>query len=81
MTVQMTVRIGDAEARFVDDAVAAGRGSRADVISAALAREMRREVAARDAAIYSSAQDPDLDSDAYARWAASNAAVIVDELG
>lgn len=80
MTVQMTVRIGDAEARFVDEAARAGEGSRAEIINRALLREMRRRAAARDALIYAKTRDADLDSDAYAAWAAGNAAAVAGEL-
>lgn len=80
MTVQMTVRIGDAEARFVDEAARAGEGSRAEIINRALAREMRRRAAARDAQIYAARRDEDLESDKYAEWAARNAAAVTEEL-
>lgn len=80
MTVQMTIRIGDAQARFVDEAAAAGEGSRAEVISRALAREMRRRAATRDAEIYAAHPDPDLESDAYSAWAAGNAAAMATDL-
>lgn len=76
MAIQMTVRIGDAEARFVDEVAASGEGSRAEIITRALAREMRRRAAARDAQIYTSTHDDDLESDAYAEWAASSAAAL-----
>jgi hypothetical protein len=79
MTVQMTVRIGDAEARFVDEAARAGEGSRADIINRALAREMRRRAAVCDAQIYATERDEDLESDAYAEWAARNAAAVSGE--
>lgn len=80
MAVQMTVRIGDDEARFVDEAAQAGEGSRAEIITRALAREMRRRAAARDAQIYAAVRDPDLESDTYAEWAARNAAAVTREL-
>lgn len=77
----MTVRIGDIQARFVDEVSAAGEGSRADVINRALEREMRRRAAMRDAEIYRTTHDDDLDTDAYAVWASSNAAAVGRELG
>jgi Arc/MetJ-type ribon-helix-helix transcriptional regulator len=52
MSVQLTVRIPDELAGFVDQDVADGRAtSRADVIAKALAREKRRRAAERDAEI------------------------------
>lgn len=73
MSVQMTIRVDDELAAFVDQAAAAGEGSRADVINRAIKREVRRRAAERDAQIYASSTDPELDSDAYALWAAHNA--------
>jgi Arc/MetJ-type ribon-helix-helix transcriptional regulator len=50
MSVQLTVRIPDELAGFVDQDVADGRAtSRADAIAKALAREQRRRAAERDA--------------------------------
>jgi predicted transcriptional regulator len=80
MGIQMTVRIGDDEARFVDEAARAGEGSRAEIINRALAREMRRRAAARDAQIYTASRDEELESDAYAEWAAHNAAAVTGEI-
>jgi Arc/MetJ-type ribon-helix-helix transcriptional regulator len=49
MSVQLTVRIPDELAGFVDQDVAEGRAvSRADAIAKALAREQRRRAAERD---------------------------------
>jgi predicted transcriptional regulator len=73
MSVQMTIRVDDESAAFVDRAAAAGEGSRADVINRALRREMRRREAERDARIYASTADDALDTDAYAAWAAASA--------
>lgn len=67
--MQMTIRVEDEVAAFVDQAARAGEGSRAEVINRALRREIRRKTAERDAQIYTSTEDPDLDSDAYATWA------------
>lgn len=80
MTIQMTVRIGDDEARFVDEAARAGEGSRADIVNRALAREMRRRAAARDAQVYATSRDEVLESDAYVKWAAHNAAAVGGEV-
>lgn len=73
MSVQMTIRVEDELAAFVDQAARAGEGSRADVINRAIKREMRRRAARHDAQIYAASADPDLESDAYASWASRNA--------
>jgi len=73
MSVQMTIRVDDDLAAFIDQAVKAGKGSRADVINHAIKREIRRRAAEHDAQIYASGTDPDLESDAYAEWTARNA--------
>ncbi|WP_091537706.1 ribbon-helix-helix domain-containing protein [Modestobacter sp. DSM 44400] len=63
MSTQMAVRLPDELVRFVDQLVADGRApSRAAVVSQALQRERRREVAERDAAILAAADDDDLDA-------------------
>lgn len=80
MTVQMTIRVDDELAAFVDKASKSGNLSRADVINRALRREIRRRAAEQDARIYSTMQDSDLESDAYASWAATNAARALAEL-
>lgn len=80
MSVQMTIRVDDDLAAFVDRAAKAGEGSRADVINRAIKREVRRRAAERDAEIYASSADPDLESDAYAVWAARNAGQVWSEL-
>lgn len=80
MTVQMTIRVDDDLAAFVDEATRAGEGSRAEVINRALRRERRRRGAARDAQIYASTTDPDLDSDTYTGWSADNAQRLAPEL-
>jgi Arc/MetJ-type ribon-helix-helix transcriptional regulator len=62
MTTQIAVRLPDEMVEFVDEIVASGEApSRASVIEAALAREIRRRIAERDAAILArSGADPDL---------------------
>lgn len=52
MTVQITVRIADDAAAFLDQEAAAGNISRAAVVTRALRREARRRRAEADAAIY-----------------------------
>jgi Arc/MetJ-type ribon-helix-helix transcriptional regulator len=71
MSTQMTVRIPDELAGFVDGQVAAGAAaSRAEVIATALRHEQRRLAAQRDAAIYA-ATGSDADMDALATWTAA----------
>lgn len=53
MSTQIAVRLPDDMVRFVDQLVETGRGSsRAAVITRALDRERRHEMAVQDAAIY-----------------------------
>lgn len=80
MSVQMTIRVDDDLAAFVDQAAQAGGGSRADVINRAIRREIRRRAAERDAQIYAASADPDLESDAYGMWAANNTNRVWSEL-
>lgn len=80
MSVQMTIRVDDDLAAFVDQAAKAGEGSRADVINRAIKREIRRRGAERDAQIYASSVDLDLETDAYAAWASRNASQVWSEL-
>lgn len=80
MSVQMTIRVDDDLAAFVDQAAQAGEGSRAEVINRAIKREIRRRAAERDAQIYAVSADPDLESDAYGVWAARNAGQVWSEL-
>ena len=63
MSTQIAVRLPEDLVAFIDKLVADGRApSRAAVVSRALHRELRREVAARDAAILAAtAGDDDLD--------------------
>ncbi len=73
MTVQITVRIPDEQAAFVDRLVQEGKApSRASAIAEALRHEQRRLEQEHDAAIYASLAgqpDPD-DLDGLAAWAA-----------
>jgi Arc/MetJ-type ribon-helix-helix transcriptional regulator len=64
MSIQIAVRLPDGMVEFLDRLVAEGQAtSRASVIERALAREIRREIAARDAAILAEAgADADMDS-------------------
>ena len=64
MSIQIAVRLPDSMVDFLDRLVAEGRApSRASVVEHALAREFRRQIAARDAAILAEAgADPDMDS-------------------
>ena len=62
MNVQMTVRIPDDVAEFIDQLVSDGAKSRAEVITRALKREQRRLRAQRDALIYATTE-PDRELD------------------
>ena len=60
MSTQIAVRLPEELVRFVDQLIADGRAdSRAAVVSRALERERRREIAARDAAILATDGDND----------------------
>jgi Arc/MetJ-type ribon-helix-helix transcriptional regulator len=70
MTIQIAVRLPDETVQRLDDLVSRGDApSRASVIERALAREFRRLLAERDAAILASAGG-DADLDALAEYAA-----------
>jgi len=62
MSTQIAVRLPDDMVKFVDHLVETGRGSsRATVITRALERERRHEMAVQDAAIYArSGEDSDM---------------------
>jgi Arc/MetJ-type ribon-helix-helix transcriptional regulator len=64
MSIQIAVRLPESMVEFLDRLVAEGQAtSRASVVERALAREFRRLIAARDAAILAEAgADPDMDS-------------------
>jgi Arc/MetJ-type ribon-helix-helix transcriptional regulator len=64
MRIQIAVRLPDSMVAQLDRLVAETEApSRASVIERALAREFRRQLAARDAAILDGAgQDPDMDN-------------------
>jgi Arc/MetJ-type ribon-helix-helix transcriptional regulator len=64
MSMQIAVRLPDDMVRQLDQLVAGGQApSRASVVERALAREFRRLIAARDAAILAGAgRDDDMDS-------------------
>lgn len=64
MSIQIAVRLPDDMVRQLDQFVAGGQApSRASVVERALAREFRRLMAARDAAILAEAgADDDMDS-------------------
>lgn len=72
MSVQITVRLPDDLVEFVDDLVSHGDAvSRAAVVSRALDRERRRQVAERDIAILTlTNSDDDDDFDGLAKFAA-----------
>jgi Arc/MetJ-type ribon-helix-helix transcriptional regulator len=64
MSIQIAVRLPDEMVRHLDRLVAGGQApSRASVVERALAREFRRLIAARDAAILAEAgADDDMDN-------------------
>jgi Arc/MetJ-type ribon-helix-helix transcriptional regulator len=69
VSIQIAVRLPDSTVEQLDKLVAAGQApSRASFIERALAREFRRLVAARDAAILAGV-DPDPDMDSLAAYA------------
>lgn len=70
MTMQIAVRLPDEMVEFLDRLVAEGQApSRAAVVEQALAREIRRRIAGRDAGILAAA-GPDQDLDGLADHAA-----------
>jgi Arc/MetJ-type ribon-helix-helix transcriptional regulator len=70
VSIQIAVRLPDSMVESLDRLVAEGQAtSRASVIERALAREFRRRIAARDAAILAEA-DADSDMDRLADYAA-----------
>ena len=74
VSIQIAVRLPDSTVEQLDKLVAAGQArSRASVIERALAREFRRLIAAKDAAILAEA-GPDADMDSLAGYAARTAA-------
>jgi Arc/MetJ-type ribon-helix-helix transcriptional regulator len=71
VSTQIAVRLPEELVEFIDHLVADGRAtSRAAVVSRALQRERRRELAARDAAILGATDNEDDDLDGLAQHAA-----------
>jgi Arc/MetJ-type ribon-helix-helix transcriptional regulator len=63
VSTQLTVQLPEELVQYVDQLVADGRASsRAAVVSRALERERRRELAARDAATLTTVGDDDFDA-------------------
>src|SRR4051812_2855802 len=78
VSTQIAVRLPEELVEFIDRLVSDGRAtSRAAVVSRALQRERRREIAARGAAILAASEPEDDDLDALARHAAQ---VPLDDL-
>lgn len=75
MSKQIAVRLPDDVVAFVDQLVAGGHAaSRAEVVTRALTRERRRELAARDAEILSGSK-PSADLDRLSEWAGGQTAL------
>ena len=75
MTVQIAIRLPDDMVAFLDKAVAAGSApSRAALVARAVEREMRRQVAERDAAILRERGTSD-DLDELVAWSVAHATV------
>ena len=69
--MQIAVRLPDSMVKFLDRLVAEGQApSRASVVERALAREFRRQIAAKDAAILAAADADDDDMNDLASYAA-----------
>jgi len=70
MSKQIAVRLPDDLMEFVDQQVANGAASRADVVKQALKRERRRVASEREIAILIRYKDdPDLEIEAFHAWA------------
>lgn len=79
MTKQLTVRLADDLVEFIDAQVASGKASsRAAVVAEAVARDRRRRIADRDAAILARVADEDVDD--LDRLSAYAAATPLDDL-
>lgn len=75
MTTQIAVRIPDEMVEFLDQTVASGRASsRAEIVVAAVEREMRRQAAQKDAEILAETGASD-DLDDLVEWSSSNVEV------
>lgn len=76
MSIQISVRLSDELVAFLDQSVARGTAaSRAALVSAAVEREMRRQVAEQDAAILRE-QGPSDDLDPLVDWAVDHLEVL-----
>ena len=75
MTVQIAIRLPDGMVAFLDKSVAAGSApSRAALVARAVEREMRRQVAAQDAAILRERGTAD-ELDELVAWSVAHATV------
>jgi Arc/MetJ-type ribon-helix-helix transcriptional regulator len=76
MTIQIAVRLPDDIVAFIDEQVSSGAApSRAALVTRALERDRRREIAERDAAIYAAGGDLN-DLDGLASWTADQPIAI-----
>ena len=80
MSVQITIRLDDELAAFVNQAAHAGEGSRADVINRAIRRELRRRAVRGTLSSTRPRRIMTSDPDAYAAWASRNADQVWSEL-
>jgi Arc/MetJ-type ribon-helix-helix transcriptional regulator len=73
MSIQIAVRLPDDVVKFVDELVSSGQaGSRAEVVSRALAREQRQRAAEHDAAILLAHAGEPHDLDGLVEWASAH---------
>ena len=86
MSVQMTVRLSDESAAYIDGLVSKGQvASRAAALDKLVRRQRRREAAERDAVIYAELRADLTDEDkqqerSWGEWATANTAQVWDEL-
>lgn len=86
MTVQMTVRLSDESAAYIDELVSRGQvASRAAALDKLVRRQRRREAAERDARIYAELRKTMTDEEkqserSWGVWATDNAAKVWGDL-
>jgi Arc/MetJ-type ribon-helix-helix transcriptional regulator len=86
MTVQMTVRLSEESAAYLDELVSSGQvASRAAALDKLVRRQRRREAAEADAMVYARLRaergsDEQQEERAWADWASANAATVWSDL-